>query len=665
MDEFENNLRTNLTKADFYTDPIKALLKTNEKVFARITDGIYREPASALRELIANAYDADATEVRVFTDAPSFSKIVVRDNGHGLDEKTIAHVICNIGGSLKRTKDGAEYSVTDADDKSLSPGKRRLIGKLGIGLFSVSQITHHIVIVSKVKNSNRRLVCDILLRPQSDIAPSNNVDEEEFITGEAALSFVPAEDYDKSGTEITLLNVRPFVRESLQSKLLWGAIQADRERRERLESGDFDEDLEFESDDDISEPPKVPDYHIGEIDPLYNDLLKTSSCLPWAPKDDGRIKFRKLFDAVRSITPNSKRGNVKLSDSLDSYLRMMWSISLSVPLPYIDKHPYLLTSEDYVDVYAISNQLGKPAEKVDLAPGVTVEQHFSLKARELESCLPFKVIIDEVELLRPISFDSLVDGVKPLLFVGKANPALNSVPEDYRGGELEFESYTLWTQKVAPTEHNGVLIRIHGANGTLYDPGFLNYQISEQTRIRQLSSEVFAVKGLDSSLNIDRESFNISHPHYQFLRKWLHNSLRQLMTRHKALSKGKSDSAFKERLDEVRTELSNVVAVSLPSASISPASVERPPITFFSSKKGESVSLFDEPSAIRLDRDLIFPVKASATLADKLRNQLYEEKISSVAKVLDSFGLLSGLTPQDTEKLLQAIARIFLVDIKK
>ena len=38
-------------------------LETDERVLARITDGIYREPASALRELIFNAYDADATSV--------------------------------------------------------------------------------------------------------------------------------------------------------------------------------------------------------------------------------------------------------------------------------------------------------------------------------------------------------------------------------------------------------------------------------------------------------------------------------------------------------------------------------------------------------------------------------------------------------------------------
>ena len=47
----------------------QAVLATDDRVLARITDGIYRQPGSALRELIANAYDADAENVYIQTDA--------------------------------------------------------------------------------------------------------------------------------------------------------------------------------------------------------------------------------------------------------------------------------------------------------------------------------------------------------------------------------------------------------------------------------------------------------------------------------------------------------------------------------------------------------------------------------------------------------------------
>ena len=58
-----------------------ATLRTDERVIARITDGIYRQPASALRELLSNAYDAEATRVIVTTDAPRFSRLIIEDNG--------------------------------------------------------------------------------------------------------------------------------------------------------------------------------------------------------------------------------------------------------------------------------------------------------------------------------------------------------------------------------------------------------------------------------------------------------------------------------------------------------------------------------------------------------------------------------------------------------
>lgn len=51
------------------------ILKTDQKVLARITDGIYRQTSSALRELICNAYDADAENVYIETDVPRFDRI--------------------------------------------------------------------------------------------------------------------------------------------------------------------------------------------------------------------------------------------------------------------------------------------------------------------------------------------------------------------------------------------------------------------------------------------------------------------------------------------------------------------------------------------------------------------------------------------------------------
>jgi signal transduction histidine kinase len=72
---------------------IEGTLKTSERVLKRVTDGIYRQPSSALRELISNAYDADAKQVEIQTDAPRFKQIIVRDNGNGISPEALSYLI--------------------------------------------------------------------------------------------------------------------------------------------------------------------------------------------------------------------------------------------------------------------------------------------------------------------------------------------------------------------------------------------------------------------------------------------------------------------------------------------------------------------------------------------------------------------------------------------
>lgn len=81
---------------------------------------MYVEAVELLRELVANAYDADATEVHVRTTSDSIS---VEDNGNGMNKRGLEQYF-NIGSDFKRRE-------------SLSPkfGRKR-IGQFGIGKFA-------------------------------------------------------------------------------------------------------------------------------------------------------------------------------------------------------------------------------------------------------------------------------------------------------------------------------------------------------------------------------------------------------------------------------------------------------------------------------------------------------------------------------------------------
>lgn len=81
----------------------KTKLETDEKVLARVTDGIYRLPGSAIRELISNAYDADAVNVTINTDVPRFQTITIRDDGNGMSIETLVNLLNHVGASAKRS----------------------------------------------------------------------------------------------------------------------------------------------------------------------------------------------------------------------------------------------------------------------------------------------------------------------------------------------------------------------------------------------------------------------------------------------------------------------------------------------------------------------------------------------------------------------------------
>ncbi|MDQ0653778.1 ATP-binding protein [Pseudomonas cedrina] len=667
----EKDVNLKLDSALISGDTVTARLMTDERVFARITDGIYRDPASALRELIANAYDADATEVRVETDYPRFNKISVRDNGKGLTKETLAHVICHIGGSLKRTKEGQKHQISSEDDVTKSKAGRPLIGKLGIGLFSVSQITHHIVIISKVAGSNKRIYCDILLMPQSE-AILEKEEDQQFVTGEVSIKFVDADDLDSQGTEIILLDLRSHVKEALLSKVTWTSLREKEERAaESLEesvggaSVDDDDDDEYDGNIDIVEPI----YHIGEIDPENGIVLKEAK-LPWDGKSTGEEKFRSLVDKVFNISdPDRSTKGPSIQQHLDYYLRMLWVLSLSVPIPYLRKHPFELGGSDGAFVFQIDNRSKGSAVEVNFAPDQTIATKYKLKATEGHS-LPFDVYIDGVKLFRPLYYGAFTPIenhaiTKPLFFVGRAKPDLSEIPEQYRGGDLEFEAYLYWSKKIVPREHNGVLIRINGASGTLFDENFLKYQVSEQTRLRQITAEIFVIKGLDAALNIDRESFNISHPHYLIIKNWLHSALRQLMNKHKSLASDVNKNVLQERKVESFQQLRDIVVASAKTQGVD----EFKEVNYLPVKKVPTLFPVDNSDSGKLEisETVLKPlyVKKNYTVKDKLRHSLNEEKAKSLASLLSIYGVDEFLSEDKFESLISSILEVMILEIKK
>lgn len=630
--------------------PIETVLSTSDRVLRRVTDGIYREPWSALREIVSNAYDADATEVVIDTDAPRFEQIRIRDNGNGFTADALASMIKSIGGSSKRTEAGAEFGVTSHADPNLSPSGRKLIGKLGIGLFAVSQLTHEFQVITKRRGDSERTVADVLLFQYAEGKPDASAEiDGQFKTGSGRIWKVPAKDKNSQGTEIILRNLLPRTKAELGSLDVWSQIYAP--------PGTVEPD---------AIPPR-PMYHIGYADPTNPDELKVQPVLPWGAEIDPDKRFRlfteKMFEREHIAT--ERRPSLEIT--FDNYLKFLWFLSLSAPLDYLNQHPFDLNTTSGLRIYQLSNAKGGSAQELKLKPGETIRQALKLKSPERGGTASFRVIVDGVSIRRPIRFTDLPKSSHsvdtPLLFIGKDRPDLSKYPESIRGGNLEFEGYLLWSPRVVPVEHNGVLIRVNDASGTLFDETFMKYQVSEQTRMRQVSAEIFVTDGLDAALNIDRESFNVAHPHYQYVSSWLHGAFRQFATRQKDIAKtartGKLASGHAQSQKELKNLVTQVVE-EWSDGDEKPVKVE-----FIQTHSNPALPMFEQSTdTISYSLDRIFAkydLGPKSTSKKAVGFEADQATMTAIAQVLYVAGVFDKMSHEKQEKLLSDLAAIIFL----
>ena len=631
-------------------------LRVDQRVLARITDGIYRRPSSAFRELISNAYDADATYVEIRTDAPRFDRVIVSDNGAGMSPEALANLIHHIGGSSKRTAGGGKLNTVDAFNPELSPKGRRLIGKIGIGIFSIAQLSQHFQIITKRAGDDFRTSADIVLRTYSEENLSVGTGgEAKFTTGEVAVTTIPTSDTHDHGTDIVIMDLRLQAREQLRSSDKWRAADLAAADGTRLpvpayHIGEIDEDASVawqqENTTDEKEPPD------GEWRP---ELYRRPPSLPWKSNAAPAEKFRQLFDAVKGQA-TSKR-NPAVEESLDEYLATLWRLSLAVPVNYIGKHPFHLTSDDGIAFYKLSEKARGAAEPIYLDEGETIGARLGLEGTVKDPCGGFRVVIDDVELLRPIAFEGQLQAKSsvpsPLMFFGRAKSNLGKYPAALGGGGLEFDAYLYWNSRIIPKENNGVLIRINRSSGVLFDETFMDYKVSELNRLAQISSEVFISIGLDPALNIDRESFNNSHPHYQWVQRWVHAAVKQATNRLKGITKDAADLRKQQTVTAIQSEIakhSERVWTRLRGRDAE----EPPDIILLGPGQAVDLALKGRSDSVVLDRTGTLSL-AQATGASAAA----EDKIRGLVTILEAYSLLEQIPRDAQQQLIDDILTIF------
>lgn len=643
------SLEQQILESRLSREPVETTLKTDQRVIARVTDGIYRQPGSALRELISNAYDADATNVYIETDAPRFGTIKIWDDGNGMSPKVLARLLEHIGGSSKRTHEGSEIGVASPTDSTQSKSGRKLIGKIGIGLFSVAQLTHKFQIITKVKGESYRTIASIAMKTYTE-DDLNNLDEKtEFESGKVKIWSEAAEDKDAHGTTVILSDLRPQARDTLRSRDIWATIKESVEGSEEL---------------NVIQPPR---YHIGHVEPETGELITDTASVPWEMEDEPDIKFKKLVDCVWNEVGKSNP-NPKLADMFDYYLQMIWNLSLSAPLPYVDAHPFDTKFEDAVLSFELQNMAKGAAKQIDFGKKHTLREASSLSSGANRS--EFNVYLDGLKLYRPIRFTDLPKTShslqNSLIFVGKCRQEFSGIAREISSGPLSFEAYLFWTPKIAPREHRGSLVRINGASGTLFDIGFMRYQTSEINRLNQITCEIFVSEGLDGALNIDRESFNFAHPHYVYLSRWLHSALRQLSNTQKKVASASREELRSSKTDSTLGRLQEVVKKEWNLIGNDPDETP-PPVLFESRTEKGSARAAAVHGAYSFNREMVLSALQGRrrTASSEAENKIFEERLKAIAQLLAAYGVFDSMNNAKQERLLRGIADILATEAEQ
>ncbi|CAN5647445.1 hypothetical protein BH10BAC5_BH10BAC5_22870 [soil metagenome] len=210
--------------------------------------------------------------------------------------------------------------------------------------------------------------------------------------------------------------------------------------------------------------------------------------------------------------------NYKMVKEQGPYYELIWELCNLLPLPYLNKTPLREKLGNKLVLYNKRDQKIRYESAVDF---------ISKKNEELIS-YNFSVIFDDIKLFRPIKLPY------PILNNSGSTQEVQLFYFEYdnivRKRRLKCYGY-FFAQEMAikPRDLKGIQIRIKNVGIGVHDATFMKYGKIEAPRDNWLTGEIYVEEGLESALNIDRDSFNENDEHYYILKEQIHKYLSEIV----------------------------------------------------------------------------------------------------------------------------------------
>lgn len=284
-------------KSELLNAPQKGHMKVSSKILKDLSSGIYSNPANAIKELIINSYDADATKVTVRAK-PDLDSFTIIDDGTGMNCDDFDTKFVLISHSDKR-REGDFTKIFN----------RPVVGRFGIGFISASQLCNKMTVISSKKGEPTKFKADIDF---SQYKNHNPYEEPKEVYEVSEFDFINLEeDPDAHYTIIILSELSPEFMDILTDKRIEEKLrEMDDKERKKFERIPM-EDTSFEDIINLIIQKKVDEIE-KKIGTYWQFVFDIANTVPVSYMQKGPLNIDKKNPILESITNDLKRYNFKV-----------------------------------------------------------------------------------------------------------------------------------------------------------------------------------------------------------------------------------------------------------------------------------------------------------------------------------------------------------------